>query len=66
MKRLFVAAIRLRRVRRFHGRRSSWKEIRAMTPVDSVYNLRITPDGRAYAYNYTHASSDLFLVDGLK
>jgi hypothetical protein len=48
------------------GQRSSWKEIRPMTPVDSVYNLRITPDGRAYAYNYTHASSDLFLVDGLK
>ena len=48
------------------GHRSRWKEIHPMTPVDSVYNLRITPDGRAYAYNYTHASSDLFLVDGLK
>ena len=48
------------------GQRSSWKEIRPMTPVDSVYNLRITRDGRAYAYNYTHASSDLFLIDGLK
>jgi hypothetical protein len=48
------------------GQRSSWKEIRPMTPVDSVYNLRLTPDGRAYAYNYSHANSDLFLVDGLK
>jgi hypothetical protein len=48
------------------GQRSSWREIHPMMPVDSVYNLRITPDGRAYAYNYTHASSDLFLVDGLK
>jgi predicted Ser/Thr protein kinase/WD40 repeat protein len=48
------------------GQRSNWKEIRPMMPVDSVYNLRITPDGRAYAYNYTHAGSELFLVDGLK
>jgi hypothetical protein len=37
-----------------------------MMLVDSVYNLRITPDGSAYAYNYTRANSDLFLVDGLK
>ena len=42
------------------GQRSNWKEIHPMMPVDSVYNLRITPDGRAYAYNYSHASSDLF------
>jgi eukaryotic-like serine/threonine-protein kinase len=46
------------------GQRSSWKEIRPMTPVDSVLNLHVSPDGRAYAYNYTHASSDLFLVEG--
>jgi hypothetical protein len=48
------------------GQRSSWKEIRPMTPVDSVLNLHVSPDGRAYAYNYTHASSDLFLVEGLR
>ena len=36
-----------------------------MMPVDAVYNLHITPDGRAYAYNYGQASSDLFLADGL-
>jgi Tol biopolymer transport system component len=48
------------------GQRSNWKEIRPMTTVDSVYNLRITPDGRAYAYNYQHSTSDLFLVDGIK
>src|SRR5437764_11638990 len=46
------------------GQRSSWKEIRPMMSVDSVYNLRITPDGRSYAYNYSHSSSDLFLVNG--
>ena len=48
------------------GQRSNWKEIRTMMPVDSVYNLRIAPDGRAYAYNYGQASSDLFLADGLR
>jgi len=48
------------------GQRSSWKEIRPMMPVDSVYNLRITPDGRAYAYNYSYTNSELFLADGLR
>jgi Tol biopolymer transport system component/predicted Ser/Thr protein kinase len=48
------------------GQRSPWKEISPMLPVDSIHNLHITPDGRAYAYNYTHTSSDLFLVDGLR
>jgi Tol biopolymer transport system component/predicted Ser/Thr protein kinase len=48
------------------GQRSSWKEIRAMMPVDSVEKLRITPDGRAYAYNYSRASSELFVADGLR
>jgi Tol biopolymer transport system component len=48
------------------GQRSPWKEIRPMLPVDEIYNLRITPDGSAYAFNYAQTSSDLFVVDGLR
>jgi Tol biopolymer transport system component len=43
------------------GKRSEWKTIRPSIPVDSVSNLKITPDGRAYAYNYTYTRSDLYL-----
>ncbi len=42
-----------------------WKEIKPAKPVDSVFNLRITPDGRSYAYNYSRTLSDLYLVEGL-
>jgi eukaryotic-like serine/threonine-protein kinase len=48
------------------GQRTAWKEIRPARPVDEVSNLRITPDGRSYAYNFTQATSDLYLVQGLK
>jgi eukaryotic-like serine/threonine-protein kinase len=48
------------------GERKSWKEIHPSRPVDEVSNLRVTPDGRAYAYNYRQATSDLYLVKGLK
>ena len=48
------------------GERKPWKEIHPSRPVDEVSNLRVTPDGRAYAYNYGLATSDLYLVKGLK
>lgn len=48
------------------GERKPWKEIHPSRPVDEVFNLAITPDGRAYAYNYRQATSDLYLVKGLK
>jgi len=48
------------------GERKPWKEIHPSRPVDEVSNLRVTPDGRAYAYNYRQATSDLYLVKGLK
>lgn len=48
------------------GRRTEWKEIRPALMVDDVSNLKITPDGRAYAYNYSVSRSDLYLADGLR
>jgi eukaryotic-like serine/threonine-protein kinase len=48
------------------GQRTAWKEIRPARPVDEVYNLAITPDGRAYAYNFVQTISDLYLVQGLR
>ncbi len=48
------------------GERKLWKEIHPSRPVDEVSNLCVTPDGRVYAYNYRQASSELYLVKGLK
>lgn len=48
------------------GERKPWKEIHPTRPVDEVFNLCVTPDGRAYAYNYRQSTSDLYLVRGLK
>jgi len=48
------------------GQRTSWKEIHPARPVDEIYNLAITPDGRAYAYNFVQTMSDLYLVQGLR
>ncbi|MGB8591747.1 MAG: hypothetical protein WCD40_10230, partial [Candidatus Acidiferrales bacterium] len=28
--------------------------------------VRVTPDGRAYAYSYNRSLSDLYVVDGVK
>ncbi|MDQ2901379.1 MAG: WD40 repeat domain-containing protein, partial [Acidobacteriota bacterium] len=47
------------------SRKVFWKEIKPAKPVDSVFNLRITPDGRSYAYNYSRTLSDLYVVEGL-
>jgi hypothetical protein len=44
------------------GKRVEWKTIRPSIPVDSVHGLKVTPDGRAYAYNYTYGRSDLYLA----
>jgi Tol biopolymer transport system component len=48
------------------GMRTPWKEIRPTIPVDEVSRLQITPDGRAWAYNYTVSRSDLYLAEGLR
>jgi hypothetical protein len=46
------------------GERKPWKDIHPSRPVDEVFNLRVTPDGQAYAYNYKQTTSDLYLVKG--
>ena len=48
------------------GKRESWKELTPDDPEGSATAIRLTPDGRHYAYTYVRDESDLFLVDGLK
>ncbi len=45
------------------GHRTLWKEISPVIPVDQIGNPKITPDGRAYAYNYSYVRSELYLWD---
>jgi hypothetical protein len=44
------------------GVKTPWKEIRPSRPVEQVQNLDITPDGRAYAYNFIVKTSDLYIA----
>jgi hypothetical protein len=48
------------------GSRTTWKEIHPAMPVDEVSRLKITPDGRAYAYNYSYSRSDLYLGENVR
>jgi hypothetical protein len=49
------------------GRRDLWKEL---APVDragvSAVRVKMTADGKSYAYSYVRRLGDLFLVDGLQ
>jgi len=48
------------------GKRALWKMIQPSIPVDEVFNIRITPDGRAYAYNYSYVRSELYVAEGIR
>ena len=48
------------------GQRTLWKHIQPAIPVDEVSNLKVTPDGRAWAYNYSTSRTDLFLAEGIR
>jgi hypothetical protein len=50
------------------GQRTLWKELHPAHPIDSPGDLHlwITPDGRAYAYNYSILSSELYVGSGLR
>ncbi|MGH9667705.1 MAG: hypothetical protein ACRD9L_25085, partial [Bryobacteraceae bacterium] len=48
------------------GNRSAWKQIRPAQPVGFLNNLKMTTDGRAYAYNYQSDFSTLYVVRGWK
>jgi hypothetical protein len=43
------------------GKRTEWKEIKPSRPVEQVTRLRITPDGKAYAYNYIVKATELYV-----
>jgi Tol biopolymer transport system component len=50
------------------GERQAWREI---VPADRaglwrIHPIRVTPDGRAYAYTYTRHLSSLYLAEGLQ
>jgi hypothetical protein len=59
---------RVHRVDIATGRRELWKELMPADPagIDGIPALKMTPDGRAYAYNFTRVLADLYLVEGLK
>jgi hypothetical protein len=48
------------------GRRTPWKTIQPSIPVDEISDVRITPDGRAYAYNYSYTRSELYVAEGIR
>src|SRR5581483_8643722 len=48
------------------GQRTEWKTIRPARPVNQVESIAITPDGRAYAYNFLSKTSELYVADGLQ
>jgi hypothetical protein len=48
------------------GKLSPWKQIHPSRPVDDADELRITPDGKGYAYNYRVKRSELYVASGLK
>ncbi len=50
----------------FTGKRTPFVEVHPSRPVDEVEYLRITPDGRAYAYNYNIRLSDLYVASDLR
>ena len=47
------------------GRRQLWKEIPFDDPMDG-FLVRVTPDGKAWAYGGARVLGDLYVVDGLR
>jgi len=49
------------------GRRARWKELRLLDPAGGgIRFVKMTPDGKAYAYNAWRSFSTLYLVEGLR
>jgi dipeptidyl aminopeptidase/acylaminoacyl peptidase len=48
------------------GKKTPWREIRPARPVEQVLDLQVTPDGRAYAYNFLVKTSDLYVAEGAR
>lgn len=47
---------------------SLWLRLEAVRIEDNnhISDFQVTPDGGTYVYGYIHASSQLFVVDGLR
>ena len=50
------------------GREEPWRDIMPADPTGIVglFGIRISPDGRSYAYSYGRTLSDLYVVDGVR
>ena len=51
------------------GLKSVWRDIvpEERSGLTSIINLTFTPDGKGYAYGYSHLESDeLYIIEGLK
>ncbi len=50
------------------GRRALWKQLMPPDPagVTGLIRIRITPDGKYYAYSVGRVLSELYVADGLK
>ena len=68
VQQLQPARATISRVELATGKREVWKEVVPSDPVGVrfVGNLRLTPDGKTYAYHLTRQVSDLYLVEGLR
>lgn len=51
-----------------NGRRELWMSLSPAdrTGLDSTSSIRLTPDGKSYAYSYERFISELYLISGLK
>jgi eukaryotic-like serine/threonine-protein kinase len=59
---------RVERVEVATGRRSLWRELMPQDPagVTGIVRIRVTPDGKYYAYSVNRVLSDLYIAEGLK
>jgi hypothetical protein len=59
---------RIERLDLTSGLSTTWKTIQPEDPagVVGVYRYAVTPDGRAYAYNYLRVLQDLYLIEGVR
>jgi hypothetical protein len=48
------------------GRRRLWRDLHLDSTRSPVWNVRMTPDGEAYAYDVRSSLSTLYLVKGLR
>jgi Tol biopolymer transport system component len=60
--------VKLTRVNLETGKRELWREITPADPagIQSIASIRVSADGKAYAYSAGRVLSDLYVVDGLK